>query len=194
VSIDQSCIPVVATFTNSSQNASSYQWDFGGGNIQNLNNLNGFTQTYLLNGSVQLVAYEGLCSDTTNITVSVIPCGCMNPIALNYDSTAVQDDGSCILPEIESIVPNVLTANNDGVNDLFFITVGNYTTIQLTIMNRWGGIVFDQTAIAPNNVAWNGMSSAGNKLEDGVYFYKYSIEGIAIGSNQSGHGFVTLSN
>ena len=36
-------------------------------------------------------------------TVNVLPCapphgGCLNPIALNYDSTATFDDGSCIFP------------------------------------------------------------------------------------------------
>lgn len=193
-SVDQSCVPSLATFTNSSQNASSYQWDFGGGNIQTTTDLSGFTETYYTNGSVQLIAYEGLCSDTAYANVTVISCGCTNQIALNYDSTAVQDDGSCILPEIESLVPNILTANGDGVNDLFYITVGNYKSIELTIVNRWGDLVFNQSADAPNNVTWNGKTSAGTVLEDGVYFFRYKIEGITPGSSKEGQGFVTLSH
>jgi hypothetical protein len=42
-------------------------------------------------------------------TVNILPCpppifGCMNPIALNYDSLATVDDGSCVFPPCDGVI------------------------------------------------------------------------------------------
>jgi len=75
------------------------------------------------------------------------------------------DDVSII--EIEFQIPNVITPNGDGINDLFvipFIT----SEYNLTILNRWGEKVFETSN--PNQEYWDG-SNNGAINSDGVYFY-----------------------
>jgi gliding motility-associated-like protein len=62
-------------------------------------------------------------------------------------------------------LPNVITLNNDGVNDLldFNKLKGDW---QCTIMNRWGNFIHK---ITPENPVWNGLSF-GQPCTEGVYF------------------------
>tara|TARA_B100000780_G_scaffold117570_1_gene82506 strand:+ start:23703 stop:25880 length:2178 start_codon:yes stop_codon:yes gene_type:complete len=77
------------------------------------------------------------------------------------------------VPPIDSIViPNVITANNDGLNDDFIIQgIMTYKTRrELTIMNRFGRIIYKNLAY-DNAVPWRGQDKSGTKLSDGVYYY-----------------------
>ncbi|MFM7668660.1 MAG: PKD domain-containing protein [Bacteroidota bacterium] len=84
--------------------------------------------------------------------------------------------------------PNVITANNDGTNDeitLFanFKTCEEYT---LYIFNRWGNLVFEQTLYSPQ---FKGETLNGDKLEEGVYFYKLVIMDAAEDKSTK-HGYI----
>jgi gliding motility-associated-like protein len=81
------------------------------------------------------------------------------------------------------IIPNVVTANGDGVNDLFVVE-GLKPNTSLTIINRWGNIVL-QTDNYQND--WNGDDLNGFRLLDGVYTYILTPE-----NDQPEHGFVHL--
>lgn len=63
----------------------------------------------------------------------------------------------------ELFIPNVITPNGDGKNDLFVI-VGreNYDRIELTVINRWGNEVYRN---ADYKDEWNGAS-----LNEGTYY------------------------
>ncbi|MBU3659958.1 MAG: PKD domain-containing protein [Flavobacteriales bacterium] len=68
--------------------------------------------------------------------------------------------------------PNVITPNNDGLNDEFnilnyFQTCDDFT---ITIFNRWGNLVFEQTQ--DDTTGFSGKTQSGSDLEEGVYFYK----------------------
>jgi gliding motility-associated-like protein len=64
----------------------------------------------------------------------------------------------------ELTVPNVITPNGDGANDLFAVkNLEYYPNSKLTIFNRWGNKVYE-TSNYQNN--WGG-----DKQNDGVYFY-----------------------
>lgn len=70
--------------------------------------------------------------------------------------------------------PNIITANNDGINDELnlyehFKTCEEYT---LYIFNRWGNKVFEQTLYSPQ---FRGETMTGDVLEEGVYFYKLVV-------------------
>jgi gliding motility-associated-like protein len=79
--------------------------------------------------------------------------------------------------------PNVLTANDDGVNDLFEIQNLPENT-ELIILNRWGNVVFSSQNYQNN---WDGKDTSGKELTDGVYYYKYATQ-----FGKMGHGFVHL--
>ena len=81
------------------------------------------------------------------------------------------------------LVPNVITPNSDGINDLFEIQNLPENT-EVIILNRWGNVVFS-SANYQNN--WNGIDISGKDLVDGVYTYKFKME-----SGTIGHGFVHL--
>lgn len=189
-SISAGCDPLTVTFTNTSQNSTNYIWSFGNGNNANVNDLSSQTQTYNNSATVQLIAMQGQCADTMTLPIVVSTCGCTDPTALNYNPLATVDDGSCTypippLPTVE--VPNVFTPNGDTDNPVFALTTTNATDIELTILNRWGNVVYTGKGINP---AWDGKVNSTDAAE-GVYFYKYIVTGVG-GDKLEGHGFLQL--
>lgn len=84
------------------------------------------------------------------------------------DSVSVYELGSvpqdiCQFEEIT--FPNIITANNDGVND--FINASDYFGFieEILIFNRWGNLV---TTLNMENPVWNG-----DNCSEGVYFYAF---------------------
>jgi gliding motility-associated-like protein len=182
------CSPLTVNFTNDSQNASNFAWDFGNGQTANLGATASQTQVYTTSSVIRLIASEGNCADTAFAFVTISICGCTDPLAVNYNSLANADDGSCVYPSPTVEVPNVFSPNDDGSNELFFLNTTNATNISLTILNRWGNVVFEASGINP---AWNGKTQNGNEAGDGVYFYKYRVDGLQE-QFLEGHGFLTL--
>lgn len=80
-------------------------------------------------------------------------------------------------------LPNVITPNNDGVNDLYEIENLPENT-EVIILNRWGNLVYSS---ANYQNTWDGKDTSGKELSDGVYTYKFTTEKGTIG-----HGFVHL--
>jgi gliding motility-associated-like protein len=79
--------------------------------------------------------------------------------------------------------PNVISANEDGINDFFEIDNLPENT-EVIILNRWGNVVFS-SANYQNN--WEGKDNSGRALVDGVYTYTFSTV-----FGKSGHGFLHL--
>lgn len=184
------CSPLVVNFTNSSENANNYNWNFGNGNAVNVPTTAAQSQTYTESVIVRLIASQGNCADTAYQTITVSICGCTDPTATNYNPAASINDGSCQYPVPLVEAPNVFTPNGDGLNDYFLLSTENATSIELTILNRWGNVLFTKESSLVNP-AWDGKSSTGSLAEEGVYFYKYLIKGY---NNQEveGHGFFHL--
>ena len=85
---------------------------------------------------------------TTTVTVNGASC------------TASVKTRTVVVPDVQ--VPNVITPNNDGLNDVFKVSTAN-TSSKLEIYNRWGRKVYEQTNYRNN---WGG----GNEPA-GVYYY-----------------------
>jgi gliding motility-associated-like protein len=67
------------------------------------------------------------------------------------------------------VVPNVITTNNDQMNDILIIrNLEDYDKVSLTVFNRWGNVVYLNDNYKND---WDGKDKSGNQLEDGVYFY-----------------------
>jgi gliding motility-associated-like protein len=129
------------------------------------------------------------CADTAYATITVAPCGCTDPSATNYNPNATIDDGSCVLPIPTVVVPNVITPNADGLNDIFELTVTNSTEIELTILNRWGNVIFHEVGTNPG---WDGATQGGLEVEAGTYFYRYIVKGVDENATLEGQGFLQL--
>lgn len=150
---------------NSSNPISSYSWDFNG-----LGSSSASTPLFTLNDSgvysviVELVDQNG-CVGIDTIEIRVLPK----------------------LPS-EITVPNCFSPNGDGFNDFFQVEALNLSTFDLTIWNRWGGLMYKSTDA---NAGWNGQSNSGI-APDGTYFYVLD----AVGSDTKGYQFkgsITLS-
>jgi gliding motility-associated-like protein len=71
-------------------------------------------------------------------------------------------------------IPNVFTPNNDNVNDEFVIKPNGITVTDynIKIYNRWGSLMFSSQNI---NISWDGRTTAGVKVSEGIYYYIISL-------------------
>ncbi len=140
--------PLEVFFGNNSIGANYYFWSFGDGDTSTTFSP---THVYYNEGSYQamLVATNGVCFDTTYITIEV--------------------------SSVSSIfIPNVFTPNGDGSNDFFVVKSINLKSINGQILNRWGQTIFEWDDFDSH---WNGKGPSGSLAPDGTYFYIINAEG-----------------
>lgn len=73
---------------------------------------------------------------------------------------------------------NVITPNTDNFNDNWIIeNIGDYNNGQneVSIINRWGNVVYDAQNYNNNDVVWDGRNKDGNVLPAATYFYIVKI-------------------
>lgn len=126
--------------------------------------------TYLGNGQFEFIAARGFVGKVDFLYV----------LCNTYCETAPCDTGfvriNILDPPIvadNDIVPNGITPNGDGLNDiLIFSELANtpelYPEAELLIFNRWGDIVYQAKPYAND---WNGNNADGQPLPQGTYYY-----------------------
>ncbi len=148
--------PLLVEFTNLSIGANHYIWHVDSNYLSNdINESQYFTNagTY----SVGLIAYNNSpqCADTFSLQISV------------FDSLMIQ-------------IPNVLTPNDDGINDIFSVTINGAKEVKCAIVNRWGNSVFEYaTQISANPITldlWDAKLNEGKTVTEGVYFYRMEVK------------------
>ena len=76
-------------------------------------------------------------------------------------------------------VPNIISPNFDGINDLFFVNAGKSVRAirDMAVFDRWGGLVFRQPECLPNDpdCGWDGRQD-GKPVSEGVYVYQFIVE------------------
>lgn len=98
-----------------------------------------------------------------------------------------------IYPPAEVVIPNVISPNNDGVNDEFTITgIGTYDERSLVIFDRWGRQVFQADGYSNNN-PFRGQNGSGQDLPDGVYMYVLNLNHPPTGESKKFSGSLTIS-
>ena len=85
-------------------------------------------------------------------------------------------------------VPNVITANGDGINDRFLIDFNGLLKYEIVITNRWGNVVYESTD--PTD-AWDGTNKGGDPVVEGTYFYQIVAEKES-GEEINAQGFVQV--
>lgn len=166
MSPDSGLQPLDVTFFNNSEGGTAYEWFFGDGNTTTTFDTASFQYTYVDSGSftITLVAYNDVtgCSDTL-----------------------VLENGIYIEPTSLLTIPNVITPNGDGLNDIFPIDptdheffpweIRNIINFHGEIYNRWGEKVFEWTQPLGG---WDGRTTSGLELEGGTYYYVITAKGI----------------
>lgn len=107
--------------------------------------------------------------DTSETGYNADPNGNGNP------NEADESDPTIIkIPDTNFIIPEVFTPNGDGKNEYFVIKGLNGRKVKLTVFNRWGNKVFEQSEY--DNL-WDGTANVStlvvgkNKLPVGTYYY-----------------------
>lgn len=157
----------VAWFTNTSQGAISYWWDFGDGNSsEELHPVH--TYQDIMGGTYQV------CLIATSIHQ------CSDTLCLDLD----MEDGSVH-------VPNAFSPDGDGINDVFLPVFANDLPISFTmeVFDRWGQPVFSTNDPMQG---WDGRSANGTEAPLGVYVWKIRARYASIAEHRDLMGHVTL--
>lgn len=109
-------------FSNSSQKANSYKWDFGDGDSSALTNP---SHQYHAPGNYSVTLY------------AINDIGCVDTAVKEY---------LMVLPDKVLDIPNAFSPNGDGVNDRWEIAgLKNSTDCEVTIFNRWGQKIYSSS-------------------------------------------------
>lgn len=159
-------IPVTnepVTFQNLSERATAYVWDFGDNTFSDL--ITPLPKYYRRTGTYRV------CLQALN------EAGCSDTICRNVDAD--------VYPLAD--LPKAFSPNGDGVNDILYVRGSGIETLDLTIYNRWGEIVFETTDI---NIGWDGTYKG---KEQPIEAYAYVMNVVFVdGINYYKKGNVTL--
>ncbi|TXF91175.1 T9SS type B sorting domain-containing protein [Neolewinella aurantiaca] len=74
-----------------------------------------------------------------------------------------------VLPDAKVYLPTAFSPNFDGINDQFQPGIaGRVTDYELSIFNRWGGVVFTSS---DQNILWDGRGNDGEPADVGTYLF-----------------------
>ncbi len=123
--------------------------------------------------------YDHTCSvnDTGTITEHFTnKYGCDSVVQF---ITLLLPPDSCIVISHDVYAPNVFSPNNDGINDVFFLSSGPNSVQSIPdfrIFDRWGSLVFDKKDVMSNDPAfgWDGKM-LGKELNPAVFVWVADI-------------------
>ena len=145
-------VPLSVSLSNSSVFADQFLWSLNG--VTQGNSFPNFTATQTGSYLIELIAwqFDPACADTTYITITA------------FDSLMVH-------------VPNIITANNDLVNDFFTVNTNLPLKGKVTILNRWGEVVYayDGKLQQGQTQLWDGKFK-GSEVMEGTYFYAIELQ------------------
>ena len=161
-------------FTNLSQGAVRYFWDFG----QPSSGRNTSTD-------INPTHNYGETKESYKVCL------------MAFDERDCMDSICKIIPIRSSVkIPNVFTPDNaDGRNDAFDIDIEGWEKYELYIYNRWGTMVFEgfTDGFYNDGINWDGKDkNDGSECPEGTYFVIFKYKLITEPEEQTYHGTVTL--
>ena len=148
-----SCAGFEVQFSDSSLLTDTYKWEFGDGSTSNEMNPYHIFNFGTNVSTVLTVGNNGIC----------------------FDEARVSFEWENISEFLDVFSPNIITPNNDGVNDCFKVTVPK-EFIECThyeIYNRWGMKVYDTKGFKNNFCGFNAYNN--KEVSSGTYFYTIEI-------------------
>ena len=164
--IEEASAPLEMRFTDESKgnNITSRFWEFGNSGFSNEKN--------------PFFVFTEVIEEGYAVTLEVKNEGCTD-----------KSDGLLVkVIELLLEVPNVFTPNGDGANDEFRVVYRSVKKYKITIVNRWGKIVYQSTDPAKG---WDG-NVGGSTAPPGVYFYYIEAEGYNKNERRKKDGSVHL--
>lgn len=162
--------------------------------------------TFVSNGTENFITIGSFKDDSQSFFEEVNNCAGGNGVHWSYyhiedvlvtpyDTNMVVDCGSPGTPPVDPFnpnippnpdnplyspcslnLPNVISPNNDGVNDRFDLSMVNFEDYHLKIYNRWGKLIYSATDETIGY--WDGYQII-DPVSEGVYFYVfYSYDGL----------------
>lgn len=86
-------------------------------------------------------------------------------------------------------LPNAFSPNGDGVNDFLFPQGDDFELLELSVFDRWGGLVYRG---AGPQARWDGTGVSGRPLPSGLYVVKLAYLGTRLGEREEVWGEATL--
>ena len=132
------------------------------------------TITLCEGGSVTLDAGEGSNfawnTGSNSAQITVLDGGIYVVEVIDQYGCVHVDSTMVVVDPCELDVPNVLSPNGDGQNEMFLIRGPGGAVVTLIIFNRWGQRVAN---LSGSVVSWDGRNAlTGSSVPDGVYFYE----------------------
>jgi gliding motility-associated-like protein len=113
---------------------------------------------------------------------------CFVVLGINSEGIISRSNQSCVVFQHQPKVYEFITPNGDGKNDFFTIKKVNiFSPNQLTIFNRWGQKVYEQSDY---DNTWSGLNKNAEQLE-GTYFYIFNYTTLD-GKNKILSGALTI--
>jgi len=151
--------------------------------------------------------YLNLLDDTTDYIIGGFGYG-------NYEITITDQYGCQFTEEIDIsnttcrsqfgsqqwenclFIPSVFTPNSDGINDfwdIYNIELYEDSGVKVTVFNRWGQIVYQNTTDNVNlgtysDKLWNGQNLQGTNVQIATYYYIVELDGV----NKNYTGYVVV--
>lgn len=167
-------LPVITSFSPTS------------GSVATVVNITG--SNFSLTPANNIVKFNGVTASVpsavspTSLAVTVPIGATTGPISVTVGSNTATSSTNFIVntltepvaATVEIIIYNAVSPNDDNKNEVLFIenldpaTTGKNT---LTILNRWGTVVFEATNYDNTSVVFRGLSSSGSELPAGTYYY-----------------------
>ena len=144
---NQSILDPLVQFTNYSNGATSYIWNFGDPYSTLPNNTSTSMNPQHLYSAlgdycISLAVTNGHCYDTTQVCL-------------------------VIQPEFIFYIPNAFSPNGDGINDEFYGKGEGISSYEMWVYDRWGNKIFYGSALDQH---WDGTMK-GRRVEEDVYVY-----------------------
>ncbi|MDI1235087.1 MAG: PKD domain-containing protein [bacterium] len=140
-------------FKDLTQNANKWHWTFGNQGMSNLQNP------------------DFVFNDTGYTPIKL-------KVSNQSDCTDSIEKQVRIFASIPFYFPNVITPDNNGMNDAFGLNPNQYNLVKyfhLEIYNRWGERVFETNDVSQH---WIMTNNSKGETPQGVYMYKVIIENI----------------
>ena len=145
-------VGTTVTFVDTSSYSTSWNWDFGDGSSNS--SLQNPSSVYYANGTfivTQVDSDDYGCTDTARVAIKI----------------------NNVTTEISTLIPNAISPNGDGKNDVWKLDFINilFPNAEVEIYNRWGEKVFGSVGY---DTPWDGTYN-GNKLPVGTYYYVINL-------------------